>query len=181
MKKIIILSILVTILSCHKKDESIQFKDFGFSVTSWDYITQIGDVPLDLAFKLHIDNNKNLWVATYGNGLIKIGDTTEKYTTANSELPSDTFWSITSDSRGILWGGTLDGLFKFDGTTFQTFNTDNSPMTINSVHDIAVDGDDNIWFSNGHATAGGLMKFDQEMNGESILLQLVKYQPASST
>jgi hypothetical protein len=73
------------------------------------------------------------------------------------------------DSEGNIWLAVWDplvtgieygyGLTKFDGTNWTTYNIYNSPLTSNTIFNIAVDKEDNLWLS---TCAGGLVKFDRK-------------------
>jgi ligand-binding sensor domain-containing protein len=146
---------------CSKKNDIKPSRDFGISFISWHLIDEIEGVGAELAFRLHIDHDGTLWVGTFGNGLIRIGNEVKVYTTENSDLPNDTIWSITSDNNGVVWGGPLNGLFKLEGESFQVYDTANSAMVVNHIFAIGIDHSNNVWFGNGNAEEGGLMKFDQ--------------------
>jgi ligand-binding sensor domain-containing protein len=72
------------------------------------------------------------------------------------------------DDENNLWCGVLsrfavahesgDGLFKFDGNHITHYHMNNSELLSNSVIDIAIDNDGNIWVA---TYAGGLAKFTQ--------------------
>ncbi len=169
MKLLYLLSILLLLQSCSKNKLSGKFDSFGISNVSWQNIQEIDGISTSLAYKLHIDNNNVLWVATYGNGLIKIGDNAIKFTTENSSIPSDTIYSIDSDSHGNIWGGTSNGLFKLSGNDFTTYDSSNSPVFWYSVRAIGIDNMDNVWFQSGHATEGGLGKYNPQNEEWSLI------------
>lgn len=62
--------------------------------------------------------NEDIWVGSYGNGLIrycKKNNKTYRYTTKNSKLISNYIWSLYKDSNNDLWIGTVSpgGLYRF--------------------------------------------------------------------
>lgn len=128
---------------------------------------------------LATDKDDNLWGAA-GNAesvgieaegcLFKYDGTNwQIYTKENSELPTCFVTAVAIDSLNNVWThcrnidniiGREDGggLTKFDGAAWTTYNIDNSGIPSNSIMDIAVDKDDNLWL----ATVGrvGLTKYD---------------------
>ena len=160
-KMLLAVSLLTAVSACNKKNDFSRFEDYGIASVSWGMVSEMGGVSTENAYRLHIDQENTLWVGTFGNGLIRIGDEVQHYTTANSALPNDSIVSMASDRNGALWGGTAQGLFKLAGNAFQVYNTSNAPMVINQVFTLALDREDKVWFSSGNADEGGLMKFNQ--------------------
>ena len=63
--------------------------------------------------------------------------------------------SIAFDSKGTAWIGTLkQGLIHYDGNKIEYFNKQNSIVDTVSIWDIAIDNNDNVWFS-----SNGLIKY----------------------
>jgi signal transduction histidine kinase/ligand-binding sensor domain-containing protein/CheY-like chemotaxis protein len=65
------------------------------------------------------DKYQNIWMGTYGNGLIMYNITThkiERYTTENSSIKSNYVWSLFIDKEENLWIGCVSdqGLFRFN-------------------------------------------------------------------
>ena len=127
-----------------------------------------GNLWCGLGFNVYYDNNGN--PAINIGGLAKFdGNNWYIYNTGNSGLPFDNVGRIAFDSEGVLWLATWHpgvagieyggGLTKFDGINWTTYNIDNSPLTSNTIFDIAVDKDDNLWLS---TCAGGLVKYDRK-------------------
>ncbi|MDR1896322.1 MAG: T9SS type A sorting domain-containing protein [Prevotellaceae bacterium] len=128
---------------------------------------------------LVIDKDDNLWGAVGNANSVGIeadgclfkydGTNWTIYTTENSELPRCFVTEVAIDSLNNIWTHCRDvdnvigceaggGLTKFDGATWTTYNIDNSGIPSNSILDIAVDKDDNLWL----ATIGrvGVTKYD---------------------
>ncbi|MDR2407226.1 MAG: hypothetical protein LBE13_03825, partial [Bacteroidales bacterium] len=128
---------------------------------------------------LAIDKDDNLWGATGHVSSVGIeadgclfkydGTNWQIYTVENSELPGILVTKLTFDSKNNLWIHCRDedgiigrelgyGLTKFDGAAWTTYNIDNSDIPSNSIMDIAIDKDDNLWL----ATFGrvGITKYD---------------------
>lgn len=113
---------------------------------------------------MDIDNNHNLWLATY-NGLIKFdGINFTRYHTGNGLIgPNNRVWSVKCDksTNNIVWVGTFDaGLLKFDGTNFtQYFFYDPSLPFFGGwqqVNRIIFDQEGDIW-----VTGLGVIEFDK--------------------
>jgi ligand-binding sensor domain-containing protein len=122
---------------------------------------------------LAFDKDDNLWGAAMGTdgyegGVFKYDGTNWTiYTEEKDGLPSSMPIVLKFDSKGILWIHFRDnrnaigkdlgyGLTRFDGSTWTSYTTQNSGIQSNSILDIEIDKDDNIWL----ATVGGLTKYD---------------------
>jgi ligand-binding sensor domain-containing protein len=68
------------------------------------------------------DDNGNLWLATYSEGVIKYdGKTVTQFAVKDGEKDI-TLFSIYKDKEGNLWLGTHEaGVYKFNGKTFEKF------------------------------------------------------------
>lgn len=62
-----------------------------------------------------------------------------------------------------MWGGTGKGLFKYKNDV-TVYNSTNSDMILDHARRIAIDKANNVWFANGNAEEGGLMKYNQIEN-----------------
>ena len=89
-----------------------------------------------------------LWVGTSG-GLVKIDIVTGLkafYNKDNSGLPDVCITSIVIDSKGNKWIGTRNGgLARFDGNTWINYNTTNSSITCNSITDLCLGKNNELW------------------------------------
>ncbi len=138
----------------------------------------------NLISDIDFDKNGNLWCGlglyvkydnegnptTTEGGLARFdGNNWSIYNSQNSGLPFNNVMSIAIDSADILWVSIRDpmnvgieygwGLTKFDGNMWTTFNINNSPLTSNTIFDIKVDKDNNLWLS---TCSGGLVKYDRK-------------------
>ena len=164
--KIIYLFLISSFLVLHgcNKENDLPNINPQLGITSWELITEIEGLSIDKSFRLHIDEDNVLWVGTFGNGLIKIeGESVSQLTTANSTIPDDIIYDINSDTNGFVWVGTANGLFKYK-EDLTIYNSTNSDMILDHALSIAVDKANNVWFANGNAEEGGLMKFNQTEN-----------------
>jgi ligand-binding sensor domain-containing protein len=133
------------------------------------------NTPLTTSYvnALAFDKDDNLWgtagMALENNGCVfkYDGANWTIYTEEADGLPSSTPHGLKFDSKGNLWlhfrydGGVIGweyghGLTKFDGISWTSYNVDNSGIPSNTILDIEIDKDDNIWL----ATTHGLTKFD---------------------
>ncbi len=113
------------------------------------------------------DNNNNLWIATFGGGLIKLhfdkyNNLIKKYfTTENSNISGNLVRCVIIDSKSRIWIGTTKGLsyFKLDETNYDKINfinfkadpSNNSDLSCNDIIKILEDKNGTIWL----ATNGG--------------------------
>lgn len=108
-------------------------------------------------------NDSILFCAT-DNGLVKISKTdTITYTTQNSQLPLNKIRSIAlSDS--LLWIGTYSGgglcKYNFVNNTWNIFTPSNSGLPSNSVSDISIGNNNDIWIG----MPNGLVQMDANSN-----------------
>ena len=81
-----------------------QFSDF------WEYMS------------IARDNNDDLWIATYANGVWRYDGKRTSYYPVQDEGKDITLFSIYKDKHGDLWLGTHEhGAYKFNGRTFERF------------------------------------------------------------
>ncbi len=74
-------------------------------------------------YKLFVDKENRLWIATTKNGLIlKDGEIIRNYTVRNG-LPSNYIIDITEDSHQNIWIATNKGFSKFQDNNFYNFST----------------------------------------------------------
>lgn len=102
------------------------------------------------------DKDDNIWIATYGGGIVQLQPTTgkiTKYNTSNSKLPNDKVLSILEDSRGNIWAGTFGGgiaLFDKHIKQFSVFSEKDGLLN-NTVYQIVEDQKGLIWISTNKA------------------------------
>ena len=66
------------------------------------------------------DNQDELWIATYGNGVWHYDGSKTIYYPVQNNGSDITLYSIYKDNEGSLWLGTHEhGAYKFNGTTFE--------------------------------------------------------------
>ncbi|MDR2621644.1 MAG: T9SS type A sorting domain-containing protein, partial [Dysgonamonadaceae bacterium] len=147
---------------------------YRYNGTTWQRFTpQNSPLKSYQINDLVIDKDDNLWGAAGSSTdgcLFKYDGTNwQIYTIENSGLPGYFVMTLAFDSKNNLWlhcrnsegriGRELGyGLTRFDGATWTTYNIDNSGIPSNSIMDIEVDKEDNLWL----ATYGqvGVTKYD---------------------
>lgn len=68
------------------------------------------------------DNNDDLWIATYNNGVWRYDGTNVIHYPVKSDGKDITLFYIYKDNDGILWLGTHEnGVYQFNGTSFKRF------------------------------------------------------------
>ena len=115
---------------------------------------------VDIRALLEVGND--IFVGTYGSGLVKInqitGDTTV-FNQNNTELFSNFIFALLEDNNGDIFVGTSYGLAKFDGnntTGWTLFRTTNSDLPTNYVFSLLKSSSGDIFVG----TSNGLGKFD---------------------
>jgi len=129
-------------------------------------------LPRKKVLSIFEDNNKNVWLGTWNDGLLKMDN--KSYTVKQqfkrdlsnpTSISSDRIWCIAQDNSGYLWLGTSgDGLCRMDITTgkFTRFSapeySKDSQNTLcnNWVNCIVVDAENNLWAG----TTSGISKLN---------------------
>ena len=109
-------------------------------------------VPGGFVYDIALDNDENLWVGLFRNGVVKYdGRSWIQYTVADG-LAGDLVYDIAVDNNGSLWFASYKeefsiigmGLTRYDGNSWQTYTTADG-LSSNFIEDIAVDQDNSIW------------------------------------
>ena len=158
----------------------MKFDGFNWTVYNMDN----SPLPSNIVSEITEDTEGNLWIGTrhvgfltnegepviWEGGLVKkTGDGWTVYDKNNSDLPCSSICSLVFDSEGVLWISTRDdldvvgeiyggGLTKFDGNGWHSYTIWNSPLTSNTIFDICIDEDENLWLG---TCSGGLVKFNR--------------------
>lgn len=133
-----------------------------------------GDLP-GMVNCFATDNNGTVWIGT-NDGVALFHDTKKIFKNstyacsriliprndgsgqADYLLSGQSVLAIAVDGANNLWFGTNDGVIQTsnDGlTTYHHFTTDNSPLFSNTVQDITIDDDGNVYF----ATSKGIISY----------------------
>lgn len=132
-----------------------------FNGTGWKTFNAPANIFSPSTYCLSIDAKGNKWIGTDGYGTIKFdGKNWITYNRKNSGIASDTILNEACDSKGNIWlsSGVYGAISKFNGTNWNTYFAPNRHNVV--VSSIAVDKQDNIWFSYNDENYGGIIKFD---------------------
>lgn len=120
---------------------------FKFDGLIWTTYTTTNGLANNCVYSIAIDSLNNKWFGTDGYVSKFDGTNWSTYTLG---------WisSIVIDN-GNIWFATnsLNGVSIYDGLNWTTFTTSNG-LAINSVHSIAIDNNENIWFGYGEESYG---------------------------
>lgn len=112
-------------------------------------IKTISQLNHSLISAVYVDNEKNVWIGTLGNGLMKISnDNTIHIINKNEGLLSDNICSITATDN-VIWIGTDKGVNKLliqnknNTSIIETFS--GIECNVNASY---IDNNKNIWFGN---------------------------------
>jgi signal transduction histidine kinase/ligand-binding sensor domain-containing protein/DNA-binding response OmpR family regulator len=117
------------------------------------------------------DNNKNIWIGTWGGGLNKFNFETEQFCRFINDpgnpnsISDNSIIALCNDKNGILWIGTVEGgLNRYDPQTqkfisFKNDPLDSNSLSNNSIYSIFEDSKGILWIGTGK---GGLNRFDPE-------------------
>ena len=143
--------------------------------TWFTYNTENSTLPTNNIANLAFDNSVNLLISTlpktYNNekGVLLKFDGTNWVTLYTCSQVGYCITGIETDESGNIWLGIADrtrvgliyggGLLKFDGITWTNYNIYNSGLPSNSVVELCLDQDENLWIG---TYDGGLAKFDRK-------------------
>jgi two-component system sensor histidine kinase ChiS len=124
----------------------IQYLDVGQGLNS------------SLIWCLTKDKPGNLWMGTYGGGLVRYDGKSLTHFTLKDGLSTLYLSAVFCDTKGNIWYGNSDnegGVGRFDGHTFLNFNQQDG-LCFGRVNSIMEDKKGNMWF----ASDSGLSKYD---------------------
>lgn len=132
------------------------------------------------------DNEGNIWIGTFDEGLIKINfntDKAEQYSfneNNTSSLSNNRIKFIFQDSKKIIWVGTREGLNRYDPerNNFRRYFSDNGNQGKLNISCIAEDKNNKLWIG---AFNNGLIKFDSESENYSLITEEIKNPNALSS
>ena len=111
---------------------------------------------------IDFDSKGNTWIGTFEQGVIRYNaGETVLYHSDNSIIPKDfVTYDIAVDKNDNVWIGGNGGLLKFDGKEFMLYNTLNTSIPLDFVKAIAVDSQNNVWFTSCNISKGGIVKYN---------------------
>jgi PAS domain S-box-containing protein len=93
------------------------------------------------------DSDKNLWIATYGNGIYRIhGQAVDHFGRADG-LSSDTVFDLYEGDDGVVWAATADGIDNFRDLPVTTFST-SSEFGPTGAASVMATADGTVWVAN---------------------------------
>ena len=93
------------------------------------------------------DSDKNLWIATYGNGIYRIhGQTVDHFGRADG-LSSDAVSDLYEGNDGIVWAATSDGIDNFRDLPVTTFSTSEG-LGRDGANSVMATKDGTVWVAN---------------------------------
>jgi ligand-binding sensor domain-containing protein/serine phosphatase RsbU (regulator of sigma subunit) len=104
------------------------------------------------------DGEKNIWIATLGRGVFKLGSTSFTNFTADDGLKSDFCYSLITDKNGNVWVGHREGLSKVTPSTghIKVFDKSSGINTDFNANAVFAEPSGKIWFG----TDNGTIKYD---------------------
>ena len=128
---------------------------------------------------LDVDNDGNIWIGFYGQGLDRYNPYTNTFTHFEHDeedaesLVNDVVSWVLADSEGYIWVGTNGGLDRLDPNTGKFDHyvhdpDDSTSLSGNEIRKVYQDRQGTIWVGAGFAysshTQGGLNRFQPETN-----------------
>lgn len=104
---------------------------------------------------VYLDEKKQLWIATYGNGVIKIDTAIYNYTASNG-LFSDYTYSIIADESGTIWVGHRQGISSIKGNNIRTFSKNIGLYADCNPNAVTIDKNGSVWFG----TTKGILRYN---------------------
>jgi PAS domain S-box-containing protein len=93
------------------------------------------------------DSDKNLWIATYGNGIYRIhGQTVDHFGRADG-LSSDAVFDLYESGDGIVWSATSNGIDNFRDLPITTFSTSEG-LGRDGANSVVATKDGTVWVAN---------------------------------
>ena len=144
------------------KDGIYWFTDWsGAGVVKYDprsiiNTTQSDSFPQVPINDIKVDKNRNLWIATQGEGLIQLSNNKIiNQLKIDDGLRSNNLSSIDIDLFGNIWIASNAGLSKYDGRIIHTYTKEDGLPT-NQIKSLITDDRGFVWFT----SFSGLTRFD---------------------
>ncbi len=112
---------------------------------SFSYYTRQQGLQHDDISSASIDKAGNMWIGTYGAGVVRFDGNSFFQYTEKEGLSQTYIQTLITTSTGEVWIGTrAEGAIRFDGRYFYYYTTDNG-LPSNRVESITEDRNGNIW------------------------------------
>lgn len=123
----------------------------GQFLTNYTYDTPCGVTTIA------IDSKNNKWFGLYGAGILKFDDNDWTF----ESLYDNNIRSMAIDIHDNIWVGSGGWLSKFNGSHWDFYNLDLAGIKGYLVTSIAIDHQENIWFT----TWAGIVKYEEGVTG----------------
>ncbi len=113
--------------------------------------------------KLYVGARWPFWGDGGVGVLDRASDTWATYSNIEYSIPSEYVNDLEWSPDGtIAWLATDNGLVKWTGGTFTVYNTSNAPLKHNTIMNLDVDAEGNVWLNNSNVTStlAAIYKFD---------------------
>ena len=110
----------------------------------------------NLILSVCIDIKENLWIGSFGGGVIRYDGLNMCKFTDSTGLVNNVVNCILEDSKGNIWFGTAGGVSVYSGRTFTNYTVDQG-LCHNYIRSIVEDNSGRIWISTNDA---GISVFD---------------------
>lgn len=167
MKKILLISLLITLTSCSRQEKEFTGKESEISKRSPTVIKKFKSIGLAPDYDTTLvsqyirsifqDSRGNLWFGTINDGVVKYDKKMLTYYSNLDGFISTSVFAINEDQGGNLWFGTDQGIYKYDGKVFKNYDQKDGLNHIEiSRKGIIVDKSGTIWVG----THGGVYRYD---------------------
>lgn len=92
------------------------------------------------------DRDRNLWIGTFGGGVVRYRDGTFETLTTEQGLSSDFVLDIAQTPDGTLWFATSRGLTRWHQNQWQTLTTKDG-LPLDSLQQLALASDGTLWIA----------------------------------
>jgi ligand-binding sensor domain-containing protein len=154
---------LISLYIDKNDNKYLSFYDDGFAQQKgidWEKFTT-GNTGISVRpFKVQKDNSNNLWLGTWGFGLVQYKNNEwNVFNKRNSILPSDAVGYLYKDKYNNIWVNTpLDsGYIKINDDQWTRITLENSGLPSPHCGNIVMDIDNNYWIG---SLDSGLIKYD---------------------
>lgn len=112
-----------------------------------------------------LGNDGKLWLATYGNGIYYMKDTSFVNINSAGGLLSDYCYSIICDETGTIWTGHRQGLTSIAGDNIKQYGKARGIVTDCSMNAVCNDKDGIVWVG----TTNGILRYDYRKNYPNVV------------
>lgn len=133
------------------------------------YYSENNGLPINNIKRVFKDRENNIWVATYGKGLLKFSGKSIMSYTVKDGLSSDIVMSISESVNGDFTFGTYDkGVVSYTDTEVKTYTT-NDGLNYNKIWVVNYDFNNNCWIGTSRGVnyiKDNIIKTDETVKGK---------------